>query len=143
MDGDPEANFAHFCLQKFGWEPSKFMNLPVKERAFVIASIKTRIEAEKKKEAELRDFIQVLLESAKVFQTRRQQKVERYQELLKKKHQGKLGVDEEEFLELYKVLSSYGMVEKLPKNMLDSKFEEQLQRILELGNAIIAEHKME
>lgn len=99
--------------------------------------------ADQKKEAELRDFIQVLLESAKVFQTRRQQKVERYQELLKKKHQGKLGVDEEEFLELYKVLSSYGMVEKLPKNMLDSKFEEQLQRILELGNAIIAEHKME
>ena len=54
MGGDPEANFAHFCLQKFGWEPSKFMNLPVKERAFVIASIKTRIEAEKKKEAELK-----------------------------------------------------------------------------------------
>lgn len=30
------------------------MDLPVKERAFVIASIKTRIEAEKKKEAELK-----------------------------------------------------------------------------------------
>ena len=87
--------------------------------------------------------MEVLLESAKVFQTRRKQKMERYQELLEKKHQGELGADEEEFLELYKVLSSYGMVEKLPKNMLDSKFEERLQRILELGNAIIAEHKME
>lgn len=54
MGGDPEANFAHFCLQKFGWEPSKFLDLPIKERAFVIASIKTRIEAEKKKEAELK-----------------------------------------------------------------------------------------
>lgn len=97
--------------------------------------------ADKKKEAELQDFIQVLLESAKVFQTRRLQKLERYQELLEKKHQGELGADEEEFLELYKVLSSYGMVEKLPKNMLDSKFEERLQRILELGNAIIAEHE--
>jgi hypothetical protein len=41
-------------LQKFGWEPSKFLNLPVKERAFVIASIKTRCEAEKKQEAELK-----------------------------------------------------------------------------------------
>ena len=30
------------------------MNLPGKGRAFVIASIKTRIEAEKKKEAELK-----------------------------------------------------------------------------------------
>lgn len=54
MDGDAEADFAHFCLQKFGWEPSKFLNLPVRERAFVIASIEVRCEAEKKKEAELK-----------------------------------------------------------------------------------------
>ena len=96
---------------------------------------------DRKKEEELSDFIQVLLESAKVFQVRRQQKVERYRELLEKKRRGELGADEEEFLELYKVLSSYGMVEKLPKNMLDSEFEERLQRILELGNTIIAEHR--
>lgn len=54
MDGDPEANFAHFCLQKFGWKPSEFLDLPVLERAFVIASIKVRCEDEKKKEAELK-----------------------------------------------------------------------------------------
>lgn len=96
---------------------------------------------DRKKEEELSDFIQVLLESAKVFQVRRQQKVERYRELLEKKRRGELGADEEEFLELYKVLSSYGMVEKLPKNMLASEFEERLQRILELGNTIIAEHR--
>lgn len=96
---------------------------------------------DRKKEEELSDFIQVLLESAKVFQVRRQQKVERYRELLEKKRRGELGADEEEFLELYKVLSSYGMVEKLPKNMLDFEFEERLQRILELGNTIIAEHR--
>jgi len=41
-------------LQKFGWEPSKFLDLPVKERAFVIASIDARCAAEKKKEAELK-----------------------------------------------------------------------------------------
>ena len=51
--------------------------------------------ADQKKEAELRDFIQVLLESAKVFKTRRQQKLERYRELLEKKHQGELGADED------------------------------------------------
>ena len=50
MGGDPEANFAHFCLQKFGWEPSKFLDLPIKERAFVIASIEVRAESEKKKD---------------------------------------------------------------------------------------------
>lgn len=54
MDGDPEANLAHFCLQRFGWEPSKFLNLPALERAFVIASIGIRCEAERKREAELK-----------------------------------------------------------------------------------------
>ena len=99
--------------------------------------------ADQKKEEELNDFIQVLLESAKVFKVRQQQKLERYRELLDKKHRGKLGADEEEFLELYKVLSSYGMVEKLPQNMLNSEFEERLQKILELGSTILAEHKTE
>ncbi len=60
--------------------------------------------ADPQKEAELSDFIQVLLESAKVFQVRRQQKLERYQELLDKKHQGELGADEEEFLELIELI---------------------------------------
>lgn len=99
--------------------------------------------ADQKKEADLSAFIQILLESAKVFQTRRQQRLERYRELLDKKYQGELGADEEEFLELYKVLSSYGMVEKLPKNMLSSEFDDRLQQILKLGSAIIAEHKTE
>lgn len=99
--------------------------------------------ADQERENKLSAFVQVLLESAKVFQVRRQQKLERYRKLLNKKQQGKLGADEEEFLDLYKVLSSYGMVEKLPKNMLDSKFEEQIQQILDIGNAIIAEHKVE
>jgi len=55
LDGDPEANYAHFCLQKFGWEPSKFLDLPVEDRAFVIASIDVRCDAEKKREAELKN----------------------------------------------------------------------------------------
>lgn len=96
---------------------------------------------DEKKEKELSDFISVLAESAKVFQTRRQQKLDRYRELLAKKQQGELGADEEEFLELYKVLASYGMVEKLPKNMLNSEFEDRLQRVLDMGSVIIAEHQ--
>jgi hypothetical protein len=31
-----------------GWTPSQFINLPEKDRAFVIASILTKIEEEKK-----------------------------------------------------------------------------------------------
>lgn len=131
------------CFIMTGVDPEQITDGLVTERDKYSKNIFDTEAADPKKESELSDFIQVLLESAKVFQTRRQQKLERYRELLDRKHQGKLGADEEEFLELYKVLSSYGMVEKLPKNMLDSKFEERLQRILELGNSIIAEHKME
>lgn len=130
------------CFIMTGVDPGQITDGLVAERDIYSKNIFDTEAEDPDKEAELSAFIQVLLESAKVFQTRRQQKLERYRELLKKKEQGELGADEEEFLELYKVLASYGMVERLPKNMLDSEFEEQLQRILEMGSAIIAEHKM-
>jgi len=36
-------------LNKFHWEPSKYANLPRKERYLVVAMIDKRIESEKKK----------------------------------------------------------------------------------------------
>ena len=42
-------------MQRFGWEPSKFLDLPLRERAVVIASIDIRCETERKKEAELKN----------------------------------------------------------------------------------------
>lgn len=92
---------------------------------------------------ELTGFINALKDSASVYRTRREQKVERYTELLEKKKKGTLGVEEEEFLELYKVLSSYGMVEKLPENMLSSKFEETLDKLLSIGDKIIKNYHEE
>lgn len=92
------------------------------------------------KVTKLNDFVTVLKESADVFRVRREQKVGQYRELLENKRQGKLGTDEDEFINLYKVLSSYGMVEKLPKNMLKSDFENTLNKLLSLGDAIIQKH---
>lgn len=92
---------------------------------------------------ELNDFINALKDSAAVYRTCREQKVERYKELLEKKKNGTLGAEEEEFLELYKVLSSYGMVERLPENMLNSKFEETLDKLLSIGDKIIKNHHEE
>lgn len=37
-----------YCLNKFHWKPSDFVNLPRKEKAFVIACIEERIKQEKK-----------------------------------------------------------------------------------------------
>lgn len=101
-------------------------------------------EAEDPKKVEkLEEFINALKDSAAVYRTRREQKVERYKELLEKKKNGTLEAEEEEFLELYRVLSSYGMVETLPENMLNSKFEETLDKLLSIGDKIIKKHQKE
>lgn len=95
------------------------------------------------KTKELNDFVKALRDSAAVYRTRREQKVERYKELLARKKAGTLGVEEEEFLELYKVLSSYGMVEKLPERLLNSEFEKKLDKLLSVGDEIIKKYQEE
>ena len=42
-----------YCVLNMGWTPSKYINLLPKERAFVIASVLTKIEEEKKHQKEL------------------------------------------------------------------------------------------
>lgn len=49
-----EAVHAHYCLQKLHRFPHEFLDLPFKERAFVIASIQKRAEDEKEEEAKLK-----------------------------------------------------------------------------------------
>lgn len=89
----------------------------------------------------LMEFIKTLKESAEVFKKRREQKIDEYKALLKKRNEGNLGAEEEEFLRLYKVLSSYGMVEKLPDTLLNLEFEQKLNDLLKIGNKILDEHK--
>ena len=89
----------------------------------------------------LMEFIKTLKESADVFKKRRKQKIDEYKALLKKRNEGNLGAEEEEFLRLYKVLSSYGMVEKLPDTLLNLEFEQKLNDLLKIGNKILDEHK--
>lgn len=42
------ASYAYYCLHKFHWTPSKFMNLPRNERAFVVAAINKRAKEDKR-----------------------------------------------------------------------------------------------
>lgn len=93
------------------------------------------------KEKKLMEFLMVLHDSAIVFTTRREQKVEKYKLLLEKKKNGVLGSEEEEFLDLYKILSSYGIVERLPRNMLNSDFENKLDELLSIGQGVIDKHR--
>lgn len=90
----------------------------------------------------LNKFIQDLKGSAKVFQKRREAKREQYLELFEKKKEQKLSMqEEEEYVRLYKVLSSYGMIEKLPEDVLKSKFEEDLAVLLKVGETILEKHR--
>lgn len=37
--GDFDAHMARACLERYGWPPSQYLNLSVRERAFVCASL--------------------------------------------------------------------------------------------------------
>lgn len=90
------------------------------------------------------EFGNELKESAEVFRNRREQKKIQYQELLEKKKKGELSPDEEDdFINLYKVLASYGMIEELPVSMLKSDFEQALDDMLEVGDAILKKYSGE
>ena len=49
--------------------------------------------------------------------------------------------EEEEYIRLYKVLSSYGMIERLPEEVLTSNFEADLKKLLQVGKIILDKHK--
>ena len=90
------------------------------------------------------NFIGVLIQGADVFRNRREQKKEEYLRLYEKRKQGELSLkEEEEYLRLYKVLSSYGMIESLPEEVLTGEFEEKLDHLLKVGDAILEKYKGE
>ena len=83
-------------------------------------------------------FVEHLKNCAEVFQSRRNLKCEEYEALLRKKRGGQLSVtEEEEFCRLYRCLSSYGMVERLPERFLRSDFEQKLDDLLQKGEALL------
>lgn len=83
-------------------------------------------------------FIDRLKNCAEVFESRRKVKCVEYQQLLDKKHGDGLSVvEEEEFRRLYRVLSSYGMVERIPEDFLTSDFEKKLDQLLASSDMIL------
>lgn len=49
-EGDGEANYAHYALLKLHILPSVFLAMDEQEKAFVIASIKIKMEKDKEEE---------------------------------------------------------------------------------------------
>ncbi|MDU2591714.1 MAG: hypothetical protein E7C86_03755 [Paeniclostridium sordellii] len=46
--------YAYYCLHKFHWAPSKFANLPLREKALVIEMIDERLKEEKKSQSKIK-----------------------------------------------------------------------------------------
>lgn len=102
---------------------------------------KTIFDTEAGNEDRVKDFqkfVDHLKDCAEVFKHRRELKCEEYEDLLRRKQTGGLSVtEEEELCRLYRVLSSYGMVEKLPETFLHSDFEKKLDTLLQRGKALL------
>ncbi len=89
----------------------------------------------------LAEFVETLRQSADVFKRRSEDKKGKYLLLLEKRKEKKLSLsEEEEYLRLYEVLSSYGMIEKLPEKVLTTDFEEKLDKLLAMGDRIIKKY---
>ena len=90
----------------------------------------------------LKNVLNMLKDAAKVFRTRMIEKKAEYVALLNEQEAGKLK-DENELKKLYQVLSSYGMVEKLPEGMLGKDVQTNLMNLIEMGQKIIQQYEGE
>lgn len=77
------------------------------------------------------EFIETIKQAVNVFEKRKKIMEEQYQKLKNKKDSGKItALEEEELVRYYKILSSYGIVEKIPEEMLSSKVEEKIDKLI-------------
>lgn len=77
------------------------------------------------------EFIETIKQAVNVFEKRKKIMEEQYQKLKDKKDSGRItALEEEELVRYYKILSSYGIVEKIPEEMLSSKVEEKIDKLI-------------
>ena len=132
------------CFILTGVERDKVEDGLVAERNRYSKTIFDTEGDDEKKVQKFNEFIEMLIQSANVFRMRRKQKKEQYQELFeKRKRESLTAEEEEEYLRLYKVLASYGMIEELPENVLTVDFEKKLDHLLKIGDSILKKYEKE
>ena len=52
-EGDPDTMYAYYCLHKFHWTPSFFVNLPLKEKVVIKVFIDEKVKEEKKQNSKV------------------------------------------------------------------------------------------
>ena len=77
------------------------------------------------------EFIDTIKQAVTVFEKRKKMMEEQYIQLKEKKDKGKItALEEENLLRYYKILSSYGIVEKIPEELLSTKVEEKIDKLI-------------
>lgn len=80
---------------------------------------------------EFNEFIETIKQAIKVFRNRKENTLKEYRKLQEKQKNEKLSVSEiEQMKSFYKILVSYGMVEKIPEEMLDTNIEEKIDKLI-------------
>ena len=77
------------------------------------------------------EFIDTIKQAVTVFEKRKKMIEEQYIYLKEKKDMGEIiALEEEDLVRYYKILSSYGVVEKIPEEMLSTKVEEKIDKLI-------------
>lgn len=80
---------------------------------------------------EFNEFIETIKQAIKVFRNRKENTLKEYRKLQEKQKNEELSVSEiEQIKKFYKILVSYGMVEKIPEEMLDTNIEEKIDKLI-------------
>ncbi|OTP23370.1 hypothetical protein A5800_001218 [Enterococcus sp. 5B7_DIV0075] len=87
-------------------------------------------------------FIESLKKCIQVFNQRMQLRIRRYEQLCILKKEAELNEKEyEEFLSHFNLLKSYGYIDDIPTELLDSEVENKIDRLLESVDKLLQEKK--
>ena len=89
---------------------------------------------------DIEEFVRKIKQAVDVFENRLHKYHIDYEELLKAKKNGSISaIEEEQFIDLYKLLRAYGEVDDLPIQLLSSEVNQKIDEILGRVNILVEE----
>lgn len=89
---------------------------------------------------DIEEFVRKIKQAVDVFETRLHRYHIDYENLLKAKKNGSISaIEEEQFIDLYKLLRAYGEVDDLPIQLLSSEVNQKIDEILGRVNVLVEE----
>ena len=87
---------------------------------------------------DIEEFVRKIKQAVDVFENRLHKYYINYEELLKAKKNGSISaIEEEQFINLYKLLRAYGEIDDLPIQLLSSELNQKIDEILGRVNILV------